>query len=85
MPFVTSFERYARQEGRQEGLRTGLQTGQIETLKEAIRDVLLTRFAQVPEELAVRLETCNDVDQLRLWLRQTVVAPDLVTVSAEML
>ena len=64
-------------EGRQEGLHAG----QIEALKEAIRDVLSTRFDQVPAELAVRLEFCTDLGQLRRWLRQAVAAPDLATVS----
>ena len=73
MPFVTSFERFARQEG--------LHTGQIEALKEAIRDMLSTRFNQVPPELAVRLESCTDLGQLRHWLRHAAAAPDLATVS----
>ncbi|MBN9693782.1 MAG: transposase [Verrucomicrobia bacterium] len=97
MPFVTSFERFARQEGhqagrtegrlegrmegRQEGRQEGLHAGQMEALKEAIRDVLSTRFDQVPHELAVRLESCTDLDQLRRWLRQAVAAPNLATAS----
>ena len=96
MPFVTSFERLARkealqeglQEGRQEGLQQGrqegLQLGQIEALKEAIRDVLTTRFSQAPPELVTRLETCQDVGQLRRWLRQVAAAPDLATASANL-
>ncbi len=93
MPFVTSFERFARQEGRlegrmegrqegrMEGRQEGLHAGQLEALKEAIRDVLSTRFDQVPPELAVRLESCADLDQLRRWLRQAATAPDLATVA----
>ena len=60
MPFVTSFERYARQEGRQEGLQTGLRA-----LKEAIHEVVLVRFSEVPPELEQRLESCDDTDQLQ--------------------
>ncbi|MBN9693933.1 MAG: transposase [Verrucomicrobia bacterium] len=88
MPFVTSFERFARQEGRQEGRREGhqegLQTGQIEALRDALRDVLSTRFDQVPPELTARLDSCTDPGQLRRWLRQAVAAPDLAAVSAHL-
>lgn len=79
MPFVTSFERYARQEGRQEGLKTGIQTGQIEALREAIRDVLLTRFSSIPGGLEERLETCQDAHRLRVWHRMALTVPDSAT------
>jgi hypothetical protein len=74
MPLVTSFERFARQEG--------LHAGQIEALRDAIRDVLSTRFDHIPPELAIRLESCTDIGQLRRWLRQAAAAPDLAAASA---
>ena len=81
MPFVTSFERFARQEGRREGHQEGLHAGQIEALRDAIRDVLSTRFDQIPPELTARLDSCTDPGRLRRWLRQAA-APDLAAASA---
>lgn len=73
MPFVTTLERLAREEGREEGLR------------EAIRDVVLARFGQVPEEVGVHLEQCHQAGILRHWHRQALAATDLAAFTAELL
>ena len=87
MPFVTSFERYARQEGRQEGLEEGLeqglQTGEIRGLRQAIREVLAIRFGELPDALAERLDASTDREQLKYWHRLAVMAPTLAAVSDE--
>jgi predicted transposase YdaD len=80
MPFVTTLERLARQEGRQEGLREG-----CEAMREAIRDVVLARFGQVPEEVESQLEQCHQAATLRLWLRRIVATPELAAFTAELL
>lgn len=79
MPFVTTLERLARQEGRQEGLREG-----CEAMKEAIRDVVLARFGQVPEEVEAQLEQCHQAGTLRHWHRQALAATDLAAFTAEL-
>ena len=73
MPFVTSFERFARQEGRREGRQDGL--------RQALREVLLTRFGEVPDRLEEHLNACTDADQLRRWHRLALTAPTLLAVS----
>ncbi len=71
MPFVTSFERFARLEGQREGLRR------------ALRDVLLARFGPIPEEMAGAIESCSDADQLGRWHRVAVTAPTLDVILDE--
>jgi hypothetical protein len=73
MPYVTSFERFARQEGRQEGL----QTGELRGLRQAIREVVLTRFGQIPEPVAEALDACTETSRLRIWLRLAASSPTL--------
>ena len=77
MPFVTSFERLARQEGRQEGREEGL--------REAIRDVVQARFGLIPEEVEAQLEQCHQAATLRQWLQQALAATDLAAFTAELL
>ncbi len=88
MPFVTSFERYARLEGRQEGLaqglEQGLERGREEGLRQAIREVLLARFNQIPEPMADALEACSDRDRLRMWLRLASSRQSLTEVALEL-
>ena len=60
MPFVTSIERFAREEGlvkgrqegreqgREEGREEGLSRGQMLALKESIQDLLEARFGVTP-------------------------------------
>ncbi|MBN9693006.1 MAG: transposase [Verrucomicrobia bacterium] len=77
MPFVTTLERLARQEGREEGREEGL--------REAIRDVVLARFGQVPEEVGAQLEQCHQAGILRQWHRHALAATDLAAFTAELL
>jgi hypothetical protein len=72
MPYVTSFERFARQEGREEGLR------------QAVREVMLTRFGEIPESVAQALERCSDGERLREWLRVASSRPSLAVVASDL-
>ena len=77
MPFVTTLERLARQEGREEGREEGL--------REAIRDVVQARFGQIPEEVEAQLEQCHQAATLRQWLQQALAATDQAAFTAELL
>ncbi len=82
MPYVTSWERLARQEGRQEGLQKGLQEGLQEGRQEGIlqgavellRQTLEVRFGAVPESLLQKIEQCQDVGALRALHKQALTA-----------
>jgi hypothetical protein len=61
MPYVTSVERLAREEGRQEGLAEGLQTG--------ILALLESRFTKVGAKTARTIRSVREVEQLQGLLR----------------
>ena len=54
-------------------------------MKEAIRDVLLARFGQVPEEIEAQLERCTQAQTLRIWHRHAATAPNLPALTADWL
>ena len=66
MTFVTSFKRFAREEG----LSQGHEEGQMLALKESIRDLLEPRFGEASQEVIHRSEQESDRVVLRGWLRQ---------------
>ena len=80
MPFVTSIERFAREEG----LSEGLSRGQMLALKESIRDLLEARFGVAPREILVQLDGVSDLTTLRLWLRRTATIESLEAFQALM-
>ena len=85
MPFVTSIERFAREEGlsegilrgRQEGREQGREEGQMLALKESIRDLLEARFGVAPQEILVQLDEVSDLTALRLWNRRAATIQSL--------
>ena len=78
MPFVTSIERFAREEG----LVKGREEGQMLALKESIRDLLEARFGVTPQEILVQLDGVSDLTTLRLWLRRTATIESLEAFQA---
>ena len=77
MPFVTSIERFAREEGLVKGREEGLSRGQMLALKESIRDLLEARFGVAPQEILERMERVSDLKSLRLWHRRAVTIESL--------
>jgi predicted transposase YdaD len=77
MPYVTSIERIGREEGRQEGLQKGreeglqkgLELGRVETLRQAIMEVIEARFEAPSQQLRRRIQTATDSSKLQAWLR----------------
>jgi predicted transposase YdaD len=79
MPYVSSFERRARQEGFQEGLQEGLQEGQIKLLTRQLqrrfdnlapdyRTKLLSLPTDTLESLGDALLDFQHLDDLDAWL-----------------
>jgi predicted transposase YdaD len=85
MPHITLFEELAlkegrqkgRQKGRQEGLVEGLEKGILQTAREAIIDVLDTRFGQVPDSVRERVNALCSEPTLKNLLRRAVRTPSL--------
>ena len=69
MPHITLFEELALKEGRQEGI---LQTG-----REAILDVLDTRFGEVPDSVREQVNALCSEPTLKDLLRRAVRASSL--------
>ena len=70
MPYVTSTERIAREEG--------LIRGQLENAREAVSDILELRFGQLAAALQEKINSCADLKKLKKVLRQAVLigSPD---------
>jgi len=93
MPHITLFEELALKEGRlegllegrlegllegrQEGRQEGLEKGILQTAREAIIDVLDTRFDHVPESVRERVSAIGSETTLRELLRRAVRTPSL--------
>lgn len=73
MPYVTSFERLAKEEGRQEGL----EEGRLSTSREVIKDMLLVRFGNLDSEVIRRIESETDLDKLTAMRRLALTSEDL--------
>ncbi|HEX9708502.1 MAG TPA: Rpn family recombination-promoting nuclease/putative transposase [Candidatus Thermoplasmatota archaeon] len=54
-----------REEGRREGLQQGLQQGAAATARDAVVEVLETRFGPLPEPLRERIDGVEDLEVLR--------------------
>ena len=69
MPHITLFEELA--------LKEGLEKGIVQTAREAILDVLDTRFGQVPDSLRERVNAIGSEPTLKNLLRRAVRTPNL--------
>lgn len=69
MPYVTSTELIAREEG--------LLRGQLETTKEAVLEVLEVRFGNIASVIKEKITGCGDLNRLKKALRQAVLVKSL--------
>jgi len=73
MPHITLFEELALKEGLEKGLEKGL----VQNAREAIIDVLDTRFDHVPESVRERVSAIGSETTLRELLRRAVRTPSI--------
>ncbi len=69
MPYLTSIERLAKEEGRQEGRQDGRQEGERRTLCDVIGDDLQDKFGQRGRRLLPKIRAIEDVTALRALRR----------------
>ncbi|WP_017306546.1 hypothetical protein [Spirulina subsalsa] len=79
MPYITSIERFAREEGLQQGIEQGLQQGVLQKGREAILEVLEVRFSSVSETLVELLNQVQEKAILSSLLRQSITVESLDT------
>ncbi len=73
MPYITSFERLARQEGRSEGISEGILQGS----RENVIEVLQVRFEMLPSDLIEKIHQIEDLELLKTLLRQGITISSL--------
>jgi hypothetical protein len=85
MPHITLFEELALKEGLEkgiqkgleQGLEKGLEKGILQNAREAILDVLDTRFGQVPDSVRERINSLDNERTLKDLLRRAILTPSL--------
>jgi hypothetical protein len=78
MPYMTSTERIAREEGiHAGGIPQGISRGQLEGLREAVMDILEVRFGQLTAAIQEKVNSCTDLRKLKKILRQAVLVGSL--------
>ncbi len=77
MPYVTSIERRAHQEGRQEGHQEGRQEGMLQGVRDLLQQTLQVRFGTAPESLLRKVEQCQDVAALLALHKQALTVPSI--------
>jgi len=89
MPHITLFEELALKEGLEKGIQKGLEQGLekglmeglekgiLQTAREAILDVLDTRFGQVPESIRERINSLCGERNLKDLHRRAILTPSL--------
>jgi len=86
MPHITLFEELALKEGLEKGLEKGLvegrQEGLVQNAREAILDVLDTRFGQVPDSLRERVNAIGGERNLKDLHRRAILTPSLEAFQA---
>ena len=77
VPYVSSVERLAKQEGLEEGRAEGRSAGRVDQLRENIATSLQVRFGRPGKKLAARLGKLRDLDQLRALFQAVLKADSL--------
>ena len=76
MPYITSVERLARQEGISQGLSQGLSQGIAEGIiqnrREVILEVLEVKFGEIPTEVIEKVNEIEDPTLLKTLHRQAI-------------
>jgi predicted transposase YdaD len=84
MPYVTSIERMAKEEGMQEGRQEGREEGRAAEradLLEIISEGLTAKFADAGKKLATRVRRCPDIGRLKLIARALITAKSIKEVE----
>jgi hypothetical protein len=85
MPHITLFEELALKEGLEKGIQKGLvdgrQEGLLQNAREAILDVLDTRFGHVPDAVREQVNALCSEPTLKELHRRAILIPSLAEFS----
>lgn len=84
MPFVTIFEKVARERGLKEGREEGREEGLVQGLREGILDNLAVRFGSKPRNIRKKLESIGTLAKLKSLHRYSVAAESLSEFEARL-
>lgn len=87
MPFVAPFERIAEDRGLKKGLEQGLQDGILQRGREAVVDILETRFSEVPSSVVESLNQLQEPALLQELLKRSIAIgspEELLTAISEL-
>ena len=73
MPYVTSVERLARQEGIEQGIERGV----LQCSRDLLLQTIQIRFGQIPDPLRASINACTSTEQLSDFHRQALLANSL--------
>ena len=76
-PVTNILAQFALKEGLEKGLVEGLEKGILQNAREAILDVLDTRFGQVPDSVRERVNALDSERTLKALLRRAARASSL--------
>jgi len=83
MPYVTSIERLGMEKGlekgRDEGRDEGIQLGILQQAREAVVEILRTRFKRIPKTLVTMIQKIEDQAFLSKLLKEAVLVDSLKT------
>jgi hypothetical protein len=77
MPYVTSFERLAKQEGVELGRQEGIEHGVLQGVRDSLLQTIEVRFGQIPEELRASVNACMSTETLSSFHRQALLAKSI--------
>ena len=83
MPYVTSVERLARQEGIELGFEKGIQRG-LQSIRDLLLQTIQIRFGQVPDPLRASINACTSTEQLSDFHRRALLANSLGELPAHL-
>ena len=81
MPHITLFEELALKEGLEKGIIEGRQEGLVQNAREAILDVLDTRFGEVPDAVREQVNALCSEPTLKELHRRAILIPSLAEFS----
>ena len=76
MPYVTSVERLAKQEGIEQGFERGIEQG-LQSIRDLLLQTIQIRFGQIPDPLRASINACTSTEQLSAFHRQALLANSL--------